>query len=193
METQSGVRGFASWPLRGPVLRLHADADPWRLLVSRRRVRGCHRAGLQYAQGRARGLEASRERHEPRQQAAAILEEFSRLRHLQLRHHRSHDPRSPAGSVVMPKGGSRIACVLVAWSLRAFALDPALDVDQYAHSSWKYGDGLVSSRVTTIAQTADGYLWLGTEFGLARFDGVRSVTWHPPPGPSLPANFIPSL
>ncbi len=93
----------------------------------------------------------------------------------------------------MPKGGFKIACVLAAWSVRAFALDPALDVDQYAHSSWKYADGLFSSRVGVIAQTADGYLWLGTEFGLARFDGVRSVPWQPPPGQSLPGNHIRSL
>ena len=37
-----------------------------------------------------------------------------------------------------------------------------------------------------MAQTADGYIWLGTEFGLLRFDGVRSVPWQPPAGSSLP-------
>jgi signal transduction histidine kinase/ligand-binding sensor domain-containing protein len=93
----------------------------------------------------------------------------------------------------MPKGGFGIACVLVAWSVRAFALDPALDIDQYAHSSRKYGDDFVSSRVTQIVQTADGYLWFGTEFGLVRFDGVRGVPWQPPPGQSLPSLFIRSL
>ncbi len=93
----------------------------------------------------------------------------------------------------MPKGGFKVACVLVAWSVPAFALDPALDVGQYAHSSWKYANGFSPTAITAIAQTADGYLWLGTESGLVRFDGVRSVPWNPPPGPSLPGIFIRSL
>ena len=93
----------------------------------------------------------------------------------------------------MPKGGFKIACVLAAWSVRAFALDPALDVSQYAHSSWKYADGFSRGAITAIAQTADGYLWLGTPFGLVRFDGVRSVPWQPPPGQSLPGTHIRSL
>jgi signal transduction histidine kinase/ligand-binding sensor domain-containing protein len=83
--------------------------------------------------------------------------------------------------------------VLVAWSVRAFALDPALDIDQYAHSSWKYADGFSPGTITTIAQTTDGYMWLGTGFGLLRFDGVRSVQWQPPPGQSLPGSQIYSL
>jgi len=37
------------------------------------------------------------------------------------------------------------------------------------------------------------YLWLGTEFGLFRFDGVRSVPWDAPAGDHLPGNFIDSL
>ncbi len=39
--------------------------------------------------------------------------------------------------------------------------------------SWEVGQGLPSSTVTAITQTRDGYLWLGTEAGLARFDGVQ--------------------
>ena len=93
----------------------------------------------------------------------------------------------------MPKGRCGIACVVVAWSVNAFALDPAVDVDQYAHSSWKYADGFSQGAITTVAQTVDGYLWLGTGSGLLRFDGVRSVPWQPPPGQSLPGSFIYSL
>jgi signal transduction histidine kinase/ligand-binding sensor domain-containing protein len=37
-----------------------------------------------------------------------------------------------------------------------------------------------------MAQTPDGYLWFGTEFGLVRFDGVRKVVWQPPAGQQLP-------
>jgi ligand-binding sensor domain-containing protein len=38
---------------------------------------------------------------------------------------------------------------------------------------WDITSGLPHNTVRTIAQTPDGYLWLGTENGLARFDGVR--------------------
>jgi ligand-binding sensor domain-containing protein len=37
-----------------------------------------------------------------------------------------------------------------------------------------------------MAQTRDGYLWLGSEFGLFRFDGVRAIPWQPPAGQQLP-------
>src|SRR5262245_21705059 len=86
-----------------------------------------------------------------------------------------------------------LASLLLAWSPYAFALNPALDISQYAHTSWKIDDGFSSGRVTSFAQTSDGYLWLGTEFGLLRFDGVRFTPWRPPQGGSLPAAFIGSL
>src|SRR5688500_10427239 len=39
--------------------------------------------------------------------------------------------------------------------------------------SWRLEDGLPDNTVTAIAQTPDGYLWVGTTRGLARTDGVR--------------------
>ena len=68
-----------------------------------------------------------------------------------------------------------LAWMLLAWSPRAFALNPALDISQYAHTAWRIREGFSKGRITSIAQTPDGYLWLGTEFGLLHFDGVRSV------------------
>jgi len=40
-----------------------------------------------------------------------------------------------------------------------------------------------------MAQTPDGYFWLGGEFGIFRFDGVRAVPWQPPAGKELPEKF----
>jgi signal transduction histidine kinase/ligand-binding sensor domain-containing protein len=74
-----------------------------------------------------------------------------------------------------------------------FALNPALDVSQYAHTSWKIRDGFPKGQVVSIAQTPDGYLWLGSEFGLFRFDGVRAVVWQPPASQHLPSSYIFSL
>lgn len=89
--------------------------------------------------------------------------------------------------------GIVLACVALACCPRAFALDPALDVSQYAHTSWKIRDGFTRGSIISIAQTPDGYLWLGTEFGLLRFDGVRNVPWQPPPGQQLPSQYIYNL
>jgi signal transduction histidine kinase/ligand-binding sensor domain-containing protein len=69
----------------------------------------------------------------------------------------------------------------------------SLDVSQYAHTSWKISDGFFKGAIHSIAQTPDGYLWLGTEFGLLRFDGVQTVPWLPPAGEHLPSNDIRSL
>jgi signal transduction histidine kinase/ligand-binding sensor domain-containing protein len=69
----------------------------------------------------------------------------------------------------------------------------ALDVSQYAHTPWKVRDGFVKGVISCIAQTPDGYLWLGTEFGLLRFDGVRTVPWQAPAGQTLPSTRIFSL
>jgi signal transduction histidine kinase/ligand-binding sensor domain-containing protein len=72
-------------------------------------------------------------------------------------------------------------------------LNPALDVSQYAHTAWKVREGFTKGPITAITQTPDGYLWLGTEFGLYRFDGVRNIPWEPPPNQHLPSNEIGSL
>ncbi|HUI80304.1 MAG TPA: two-component regulator propeller domain-containing protein [Bryobacteraceae bacterium] len=71
-----------------------------------------------------------------------------------------------------------------------FALNPALNINQYAHTSWRIPEGAFKGTIYSIAQTPDGYLWLGTEFGLLRFDGNRSVPWQPPEGQHLPGRSI---
>src|ERR1043165_2997956 len=86
-----------------------------------------------------------------------------------------------------------LACVVLICCTSAYALNPALDVSQYAHTSWKIRDGFSKGAILAIAQTPDGYLWLGTEFGLLRFDGVRNVAWQPPAGEALPSTSVRSL
>src|SRR6267154_5650698 len=86
-----------------------------------------------------------------------------------------------------------LAYMLLACCPCAFALDPALDVSQYAHTVWKIRDGFFKGQTTSVAQTPDGYLWLATEFGLLRFDGVKNVSWQPPQDQPLPSSNIRSL
>jgi signal transduction histidine kinase/ligand-binding sensor domain-containing protein len=85
------------------------------------------------------------------------------------------------------------AAVLLACCTCASALNPSLDINQYAHNAWTIRDGFFKSVIYSITQTPDGYLWLGTEFGLLRFDGVRSVPWQPPAGEHLPSTYIRSV
>lgn len=52
-------------------------------------------------------------------------------------------------------------------------------VEQLYHvTRWTAEDGLPQNRISALAQTPDGYLWVGTWFGLARFDGVRFVVFN---------------
>jgi len=55
----------------------------------------------------------------------------------------------------------------------------------YLVDGWDTENKLPSSTVTSIAQTPDGYLWVGTYNGLARFDGTRFVTFDPVNTPEL--------
>ena len=54
---------------------------------------------------------------------------------------------------------------------------PAKDLHQYAHRVWTTSHALPHSEVRAIAQSHEGYLWVGTPQGLARFDGLRFVTF----------------
>ena len=82
--------------------------------------------------------------------------------------------------------GLVLAWMALAGCPRALALNSSLEVSQYAHTSWTARDGYSLGAVFAMAQTPDGYLWLGAEFGLFRFDGVRFIPWQPPAGQQLP-------
>lgn len=73
------------------------------------------------------------------------------------------------------------------------AVAQSLDVSQYVHMSWRTHSGFTRGSIIRMAQTRDGYLWLGTEFGLVRFDGVRAVPWQPRVGQRLPDERILAL
>src|ERR1700756_1010580 len=81
------------------------------------------------------------------------------------------------------RNGSSAGCSLPKWAMAgavalcvavsASALDPSRTTSQYIRTSWGPEKGFASGSVTAIAQTTDGYLWIGTDKGLIRFDGLN--------------------
>ena len=88
------------------------------------------------------------------------------------------------------------AAVLVAAALTTQpirALDPHKTITQYVQTDWNSELGLPENSVHSLAQTRDGYVWVGTEEGLTRFDGVRFVTYTYHNSEGLASNFISAL
>ncbi|HYT60390.1 MAG TPA: two-component regulator propeller domain-containing protein [Haliangiales bacterium] len=75
----------------------------------------------------------------------------------------------------------------------ASALDPSTATTQYHQDVWNEGAGLPQGSVQAITQTSDGYLWIGTRDGLARFDGVKFTVFQAENSPGLESNDIRTL
>jgi ligand-binding sensor domain-containing protein len=73
------------------------------------------------------------------------------------------------------------------------ALDATRATHQLAFSEWSTTSGLPQNSVQAIAQTADGYLWVGTAEGLARFDGVRFQSFTRETVPEMANDVISAL
>lgn len=65
------------------------------------------------------------------------------------------------------------AIALVCFAIPARAVDPNRLISQYMRDSWGRETGFPGGSVSAIAQTNDGYLWIGTDKGLIRFDGLN--------------------
>jgi ligand-binding sensor domain-containing protein len=73
----------------------------------------------------------------------------------------------------------------ISLSLPAHAIDPNRTIAQYMQDRWSGGRGFPGGAVTALAQTRDGYLWVGTDRGLSRFDGSSFRTFQQ----ATPTNF----
>jgi ligand-binding sensor domain-containing protein len=95
--------------------------------------------------------------------------------------------------------GRRESTRAALWSLSLLiasavqALDPQLGPDQYVSRMWTVADGLPQNGVLVVAQGEGGYLYLGTQAGLARFDGVRFVVFDKSSEAPFEDHFITSL
>lgn len=72
-------------------------------------------------------------------------------------------------------------------------LDPSRKLWHYGITQWQDPDGLPRNTVHAVAQTADGYIWVGTEGGLARFNGREFRVFGRTTHPAIPNNGITSL
>ena len=74
----------------------------------------------------------------------------------------------------------------------ASAQEPAQTLSQLYHTAWTLRDGAPAG-IEALAQTADGFLWLGSGTGLFRFDGVRFELFEPPAHQSMPSTNVSAL
>ena len=83
--------------------------------------------------------------------------------------------------------------LLLVLSHAALALDPQRSLDHYGHQAWRTDSGLPQNTVHSILQTIDGYLWLGTDGGLVRFDGIEFVTFDAENTPQFKSDSVSDL
>ncbi len=84
-------------------------------------------------------------------------------------------------------------CLLIVFRcVPTFALDRDRSILQFHHTAWSVNDG-APSEISALAQTEDGYLWIGSPQGLFRFDGVKFEEYKPQSGVELPSHGIYSL
>src|SRR5215831_12629992 len=82
------------------------------------------------------------------------------------------------------------------WLLRGgvvWALDSRTAINQYGLSVWTTENGLPQNTVRDIIQTRDGYIWLATNGGLVRFDGIDFSVFDTHSTPQIKSNEIRSL
>ncbi len=83
--------------------------------------------------------------------------------------------------------GGALLCVLLALGAAgAMALEPTTPLGSYGRQTWVMENGMPQNTVHALAQTRDGFLWIGTEVGLVRFDGHSFVVLDEHSQPKLP-------
>ena len=85
------------------------------------------------------------------------------------------------------------AALLLLVGTRVLALDPSRSLNEFGHQAWLTENGLPQNTVQAIVQTQDGYLWIGTQEGLARFDGLNFTVFDKENTPAFKSNDIRAL
>lgn len=79
---------------------------------------------------------------------------------------------------------------LLLFSTLSFALDPNRSLRDFGHQTWLTESGLPQNTVQSIIQTRDGYIWIATQEGLARFDSLNFVVFDKDNTPQFTSNDI---
>src|SRR5215213_525647 len=112
-------------------------------------------------------------------------------------------PRGPSPSSTMRLTSRRHKCsalplkllipVLLVCAGSAGGLDPGRSAGDFARRAWQTDSGLPQNTVHSVAQTRDGYVWVATEEGLARFDGFAFRIYDRQNTPALKSNDVRAL
>lgn len=89
-----------------------------------------------------------------------------------------------------------LPAALLTWTLCTAAIqaaDVVPEPEEFARQTWASENGLPQNTVQAILQSREGYIWAGTEGGLARFDGVRFQIYNAHNTPELKSNNIRAL
>src|SRR5688500_14234354 len=86
-----------------------------------------------------------------------------------------------------------LGALLLLYPILAAALDPSRAITQYRADRWTRREGLPQMSVLCVLQDRAGYLWLGMQEGLARFDGISFRTFKVEDTPALASNFVSKL
>lgn len=86
-----------------------------------------------------------------------------------------------------------VLCALLGISGGARAVDVNHLLSQYGHTGWRLQDGELPGPAYPMAQTSDGYLWIGTQAGVVRYDGARFVPLHTLTASRLSSPFVVAL
>jgi len=82
--------------------------------------------------------------------------------------------------------GVLAAALLLGYGLCCLALEPSTPLANFSRQTWVMENGLPQNTVQALVQTRDGFVWLGTEVGLVRFDGVGFQLFDRNSTPALP-------
>jgi ligand-binding sensor domain-containing protein/signal transduction histidine kinase len=96
----------------------------------------------------------------------------------------------PTALIIKPTGWILCLLLLLLAGVPALALDPTRELSQFNASVWLTENGLPQNTIHRVTQAQDGYIWIGTEEGLARFDGITFAVFDKQNTPQLTSNDI---